>query len=480
MPALPLAGPSNYLRFLTADCERTVNWMPVNIEGQGKGGQTRYLKQCPGLKAFGSAGTGPVTALVQARGILYAAINGRLIRVASDATQIDVGAVDQFSYFTAVNNTQIAIASKTAMRVYDLDDLSMSSVELNFLGTSSLDVLDGYGILAQPGTTTFYITANQDFTVIDALQYASAEGSNGNITSLIVKNREIQILKEQNSEIWYDSGATDFPLTRNDGANIEAGSGAGRTLVKIGGVAYWLGKDASGGNVVFAMSGYAPQRVSNRALEEQLSEIDDVSDSYAFSYTDEGQSFIVLQVPGLQTTWVYDVSASMWHERAEYVNGVFQPWRATCHAYCYGKHFVGDASGQIYVMEHAWNMYGTDVMVRDRYTPTQASPTNQPQRFGMLQIECSVGEGVVDVSIVPSDPPYEVQTPRAAKLMLRYANDGTNIEGKSWKYLSLGKIGELKTRCRATMLGSARTRRWQIRVTDDIRCDVLDAIVNEV
>ena len=39
MPALSLIGPSYALQFNKADCERTVNYIPVVIEsGNGKGG----------------------------------------------------------------------------------------------------------------------------------------------------------------------------------------------------------------------------------------------------------------------------------------------------------------------------------------------------------------------------------------------------------------------------------------------------------
>jgi hypothetical protein len=44
MPALTIAGPSYALRNRSADVQRCINWVPVQIEsGVGKGGQTRQM-----------------------------------------------------------------------------------------------------------------------------------------------------------------------------------------------------------------------------------------------------------------------------------------------------------------------------------------------------------------------------------------------------------------------------------------------------
>lgn len=63
--------------------------------------------------------------------------------------------------------------------------------------------------------------------------------------------------------------------------------------------------------------------------------------------------------------------------------------------------------------------------------------------------------------------------------MLRYSDDGGST-WVNWRYLTLGNIGQFKARARATMLGSARDSVWQIHVTDDVTCNLLSAVVDEV
>ena len=467
MPSLPLAGPSCPLRAGRADLQRTIGWMPVLIEsGDGKGGNRAYLKQQPGLVALGSVLPSALRGLFVARDVLYAVAGAKLYRISSSwvATELgtlasSVGIVDG-----AANNTQLCIVDGANGYTLDLDTGVFAAVGSNWRGSTRVDVLDGYGVFADPDSTQFYLSANQDFSVIDALDFASAEGSTGNIIGHIVKHRELLILKQQTGEVWNDVGGVDFPLARNDGANIETGLIAPHSLQKVAGSAFWLGQDAKGEGIVFSMQAYQPIRVSSHALEEQLAGVSDLSGTWAWTYHQEGLTFYVLQVPGLSSTWVYELASGTWHERAEWVNGDYQPWRASCHALAYGVHVVGDSTGQLYELSPTASSNAGDVLIRDRITPHNAMPTLERRRFGSLQVDCTVGLGITAGA--------------QATLMLRYS-DNSGASWSNWRYLTLGAIGEYLARARATMLGAARDRVWHIRVTDDVRCDLLSAILDE-
>ena len=467
MPALPLVGTSYALRFSKADVERTINYMPVVIEsGQGKGGASGYLKQVPGLRSLANLGD-PIRGMVVARGALFVVAGSGLYEVSSAWASTSRGSVSGGSdpVGLAVNETQIAIACGANGYAYDLDAHTISGISTNWRGSNRVDVLDGFGVYAEPDSSQFYLSGNQDFTSLDALDFGTAEGSTGNIVAWLVKHRELLILKDNTGEVWYDAGGADFPLSRNDGANIEVGCSAVHSLQKSGGVAYWLGRDEQGAAAVFSMSAYQPQRISTHALEELLEQVDDLSGATAFTYHQDGLTFYVLNVPGLSTTWVYEVTSGLWHERAELVDGDYQPWRVTCHAFVYGLHVVGDADGNLYELDVSKNTNNGDTLVRDRITPHFAVPSLARQRVGSLQIECGVGQGIA--------------LGAEARLMLRYSDDGGKTWG-NWRLLTLGKIGQHKARARANMLGAARDRVWHIRVTDDVSCDLLSAVIDEV
>lgn len=465
MPALSLVGPSNQLRALKSDAQRTVNWMPTQIEsGTGKGGSAGYLKQIPGLRLLGNFG-GPARGLKTARGQLYGVFGNTLKLISSAWTGTGKGAIGTSSgpVDMAANETQLCVVDGGGY-VLDLDTSAFTSLSSPFPGSVRIGVLDGYGIASAAGTRQFSISGAEDFTSWDGLDFATAEGSTGSIIGFIVKHREILFLKELTGEVWNDVGGADFPLARNDGANIEVGCCAPQSLQKIGGVAFWLGRDENGTGVVFSMQAYSPQRISTHPLEEKLSGIEDLSGSTAFVWHIEGSSHYALNVPGLETTWCYDIAAGIWWEAAEWVGGAYQPWRVTCHAMAYGMHVVGDSSGNLYELDPTYSTNNGDPIIRDRITPHSAMPGMQRTRYGSIQIDCTVGDGLV--------------SGLAAKLMLRYSNDGGRT-WSNWRYLTLGSVGQYLARARATMLGVGRDRVWHIRVTDDVRCDVLSAVVNE-
>ncbi len=468
MSSLALAGASYQLRAPNTDRERTVNWFPCQIEsGNGKGGKTFYLKQAPGMTKVATL-AGPIRGFAVARDKLYVIAGNKLQHISStwNATEKGTLSSNEGGAETAVNNTQIAIVDGPNGYVYDLDAGSFAPIASSgFRGSKRVDTLDGYGIFADTEKAQFYLSAIQDFTTLDPLDFATAESSAGKLISFLVKHREALFFKDVTTEVWDDTGGTDFALSRNLGANIETGCSACYSLRKGDGIAYWLGRGEQGAAVVYRMSTYSPERISTHALEEALSSVDDLSTASSFCYQQEGHSFYVLNVPGLDTTWVYDLATNMWHERAEWVNGAYQPWRATGHAYCYGKHIVGDEDGNLYVLDPTVNSYDGDIMVRDRITPHQALPTLTRERFGSFQVDCETGIGL----------PLNVE----ARMMLRYSDDGGRA-WSNWRYMTLGKVGQRLARARATMLGASRDRIWHIRVTDDVPCNPISAVVNEI
>jgi hypothetical protein len=465
MPNLKLVGSSSALRSIKADSRRVVNWMPVPIEGgAGKDGAQGYLKQCPGL-ALKATGSGAVRGLMTARGVLYAVIGDGLYRVSSSFSLTHLGNVTASGAVSMQDNeTQLCVVAGTDGYVYDLDTGVFAQISDNWRGSVCAEYLDGWGVFAEPGAAQFYLSDNQDFSKFDALNFATAEGSPGEIVGALVKHRELLILKDRTGEVWYSSGDADFPLSRNSGASIEVGCVSGRTLRKVAGQAVWLGRDENGASVVFSMAAYQPIRISPFALEERLTALPDLTSAYAFVYVQEGQSFYVLQVPGLDTTWVYDLAANSWHERGEW-NGEWSRWRAECHAYAYGLNIVGGSDGKLYQLDPLSNKYGSDVMCREFISPHTPNPPLKKIRFSSAQFDCDVGEGLPDSS--------------EAHMMMRYSNDGAQ-NWHNWRFLTLGAIGQTKARAKAHMLGSARDRVWNVRVTDDVACNLLAVVINEV
>lgn len=396
--------------------------------------------------------------LCVANGKLYAVRAGDLLEIDADWRYRVVGSVVGGNVTMRANETQLLVLAVPNAYVYDFAAETLDIITGEW---SDADVLDGYGVLLEKGTSQFFVTAVQDFKTINPLSYASTEGNPGPNIAILTKHRELLILKDRTGEVWYDSGAADFPMSRNDGAPLEVGCSAFQTLQKLGGVAYWLGRDSGGQAVVFAMPGYIPQRISSHALEEALTGLD-LSEASAFAYHQEGLSFYCLNVPGLDTTWVFEVASGIWHERAEWVDGAFRPWRPVCHAHFNGIHVVGDADDNLYELDPETFANGADVLIRDLITPHTAVPTLERMRVSSVQLNCDVA----------------TSSTTERHLLMRYSDDGGR-SWSNWRVGSLGDVGRTKHRVRWTMLGSARDRVWHFRVTDPVMCNLISAVFNE-
>ena len=475
MPTLNLAGPSYALRNRRADVQRCVNWCPTQIEsGTGKGGAPAYLKQAPG-KFIQSQFGAPVRGMLETGGALYIVAGATLYRM-TGPSPVAVGTLLTSSGPVGMsdNKTQVCIVDGQQGYVYDTAAGGLTQISATgWRGSSQVATLDGYGVFAEPTGDQFYISGNQDFTKFNPLEFATVESSPGPIVALCVKHREVLVLKERTGEVWSDVGGADFPFARNEGAALEVGCAAAHSLATIDGAALWLSRDTTGGIGVTALQSYTPQRVSMHALEELLCSLQEeqVTAARAYVYRHEGLSYYVLQVPGLPTTWVYEMRSGIWHERCEWIDGDYAQDYGMCHAYHAGKHYVGGWDGIMYALDHTKSRSGgAGILMRERITPHNALPEAARKRFGSIQIDCGAGG---------NSTAGGTQWEAGGTILLRYSDDGGMTWG-SWRQIPLGQAGQYTVRARATMLGASRDRVWHIRVTDSVRCEPVAAIVDEV
>jgi hypothetical protein len=217
-----------------------------------------------------------------------------------------------------------------------------------FYGSKRVSNLDGKFQLVRPDTQQFYWTTGVDQgSSYDALDFASAEGAPDNIVAHLVDHRELWFFGVSSTEVWSPYPNGEQVYARNNGAAIEVGCAAAMTPRKIDNTIYWMGYDKLGQGIVWSAggsSGYTPIRISTQDLEDQVAKLPDVSGSYAWTYQDAGQTFYCLQIPGLESTWVYDASVQKWHERVDLDGANLKRWRADCHVFAFGVHLCGDSS----------------------------------------------------------------------------------------------------------------------------------------
>ena len=459
MSAVPIAGPSYNLEVRKADVQRSINLFPVVTES-GTAKAPAILQPIPGLSLFATLG-----AEVRGGRVVgdrcFVVADSTLYELDSAGTATSRGTLSTSTGFVdmAHGNTQLVMVDGANGYALTLSSNTFQTIGSNFYGSSRVAFLDGYFVFIRPDTGQFYWTAIDDATTLDALDFATAEGSPDDLVSVVADHRELWLFGENTTEVWINTGS-EAVFERNSGAFMEHGCAAAFSAQKMDNTVFWLGKDENGSGVVYRAQGYTPVKISTKAIDEQIQRSTDISGARAYTYQQDGHSFYVLNVPGLETTLVYDVASGAWHERAELVDGEYEPHRGTFHVYAFSKHLIGADDGKVYWYDTTKNTNNGDVLVRDRISPHAAAPGLSNIRFNSVELDCTVGGGKADGS--------------EALLMMRYSNDGGNAY-TGWRTASLGAIGERTTRARFLRCGMARDRVWHFRVTDDVSFAIVGA-----
>jgi hypothetical protein len=206
-----------------------------------------------------------------------------------------------------------------------------------FAGNSSrLAMIDGWFILAQngpPGGRNFYLSPlylgiGGDPTTgqigpngtgnWDATQFALADATGDNLVSLIEDQRQLWLIKERATEVWYDAGASQFAFQRLQGVLLQIGIAAAQSISRVDKGLMWLAANERGQNFVIRTQGFNYERVSTHAIDYAISTYATVSDALGWTYQEGGHEFYVLTFPTADVTWVYDLATNLWHERLSF------------------------------------------------------------------------------------------------------------------------------------------------------------------
>lgn len=461
-------GPSYTLRSVNVDCQRCVGLYPeMNETGRGKENEVAALVATPGLVTLLTLPGTPVRGLYTAsNGDLYAVAEDKLYYIDSNWASTELGTLQTNSgpVSMADNGFDLVIVDGSVhgyVLVFATDTFAQIT-DPDFLGANQVTYQDGYFIFNKLDTGQFYISSLNG-TDFDALDFASSEGNPDKIIGLISDHRDLWLFNDRTTEVFYNSGNADFPFERVQGAFIEHGCAARFSIAKMNNSVFWLGKDEKGQGIVYMASGYNPKRISTHAIEQAIQSYSNISDARAYAYQEFGHDFYVLSFPSANTTWVFDASTSLWHERVYLNDGQEERHRSDSYAFAYNKHVVGDReNGKIYHLSSDAEDDAGVAIKRSRTAPHVSSETKRVfyHKFE-LDIETGVG---IDGSGQGDNP----------QVMLEFSDD----HGHSWsneKWASIGRIGNRKKRALWRRLGSSRDRVFRVTITDPVRVTILGA-----
>lgn len=465
MAEFPFVGSSYTSRTTRLDAQRTVNLYPEISEDRNSR-TISALIGTPGLKLWKAVGTGPIRGMMKFNAQYAIVVSGvEVYRVDTLGNLLLLGTVSISNPMVSMASNGIEMMLVTGLAGYVINPIAATIepiANVAFTGADTVDYLDGFMLFNQPGTGRFQATGPYTSS-IDALDFATAEGSPDLLVSLIVDHREAWLFGETSTEVYYNAGGADFPFERITGAFIEVGCAAKFSPAKIDNTVFWLGADNRGFGMIYRAVGYQPQRISTHAIEHAIHQYTTTADAIGYTYQQEGHSFYVLNFPSGNATWVYDVAAGEWHERAyrDPASGQLGRHRGQCHMAFAGMNLVGDyQNGNIYQLDLETFTDNGDPLPRIRRCMHLSS---QERRVVYNALEVLFEQGVgLDTG--------QGQDPQA---LLRWSEDA-----KYWsneQSASMGKVGQTNARLKYNRLGSGRNRIFELTITDPVRVAIVGA-----
>lgn len=466
----PILGGSYVARSVNAADNRMVNMFPEVVpEGSG-GKEAGFLQRCPGLRVLATVGVGPIRGLWVTNGVAYVVSGSEFYSLSTAWVATLIGSVSGTGPVSMSDNgTQIFIACNPDGYIYNTSTNVLGPItDPDFPGAGSVGYIDGYFVFNEPNTQQFWVTSILDGTSIDPLDFASAEGYPDNVVALIVDHLEIFLFGTTSVEVWYDAGTPDFPMARIQGAFMEVGCEAAYSVAKLDNSVFFLGSDARGRGIIYRVNGYTPARISTNAIEFAIQSYGNITDAIGYTYQQDGHPFYVLVFPSAGTTWVYDVSTQLWHERAGFSDGQFTRHRSNCQMSFNDEIVVGDyQDGRVYAFD--LDVFADDGQIQRWLRSWRALPTGQNnlKRSAQhsLQLDCQTGVGLNTGQ--GSDP----------QVMLRWSDDaGHTWSNEHWK--SMGAIGAYGYRTiwrRLGMTEKIRDRVYEVSGTDPVKIAIMGA-----
>ena len=333
---------------------------------------------------------------------------------------------------------------------------------------------DTYGIYIKQSSNIFYISSSNDFSVVNALDFARNISLPDNLVAAISIREEVWFLSRDITTVWYDTGAEVFPFEPRTNLVLTYGCAAPYSLaLGHNNILFWLARNKDGARVVVMASGYDITVISSEPINTQLKRYSEVEDAIGFVYQWNGHVFYALILPTADKTFIYDLTTSSWHERQCRIPNALPSakeyrlgrWRANNFVYFAGKYLVGDfENGNIYELTDTEYLDNGELIPCERTTQVLQNNLNRIC-INSLQIDFEAGEGLTS---------GQGENPQA---MLQISHDG-GVTWSSELWRDMGRIGRYKARAKWNRLGTSRAPIFRLRITDPVYRVVLGAVAD--
>lgn len=453
---LPIWNGAYAARSLPQANQQLINWY---IQPTMSGGlSTNTLYGTPGLEQIATTGTNQqVNRGAHVKGGIAYYVNGnalyRLNRTVVDNEDIfsldSLGTVDGSGRVSmADNGTQLMILVPGGIG-YIFDESAGTPFSIitdpDFTANGNpqhVVYIDGY-FACTTDSKKFIISALNDGTAWDALDFGTAEADPDSIVAPIVHKNQLFIAGSETFEVYQNIGGSGFPFQRVEGFILPAGVSAPFTLHDHDETFMFVGAGPNDSPQIYAFTGTTAEVISTDAIDEFLRTLteEEIADAFGFIYAQSGSDFACFTIA--DRTLVFNMISRKWAERSSHiVSGSTisdTKWRVNSIITAYNRVLVGDAiDGRIGSLDlDLYEEYGSNI-IRTLVTLPFA---NQGNSFFVPYLELTVESGVGDNGT--PDPQIRMSRSKDGKTFTDEVSRG------------LGAVGEYNRRCIWRRLGRA-------------------------
>lgn len=441
---IPFGVQSYQHRSLPLSAQRMVN---CYLEAAPPGSKVAAANvQSYGVAPWTTIGNGPLRGGLVVNGVPYVVSGGSLYRVNSSGDGASLGVIPGLGRVDMTSDgTHVLVVANGFGYLYN--GLTLTQVaDTDFPGSLWCEYLDGYAVIGEPSSGRVWINETiTDWSTWNALDFATAEGWPDDTVGGLVDHRELFLFGRETTEVWYNSGNSDFPLERISTGFIEKGLLSTFGPGKHDNTVFFPGHDG----IVYRLDGFTPIRISTHSVEQAIEGYADKT-CVGMTWTEAGHSFYALKFA--DATWVFDISTNLWFERETYSE---TNWKGLFVLRAYDKWLVGDeTSNKIgYLDANTFTDWG--VTLRSSATAPSVFQENRWIFHNRLELMFEQGVGTSGQGENPM-------------VMLDWSDDG----GRTWsseQFRSLGKTGEYRMRAIWNRNGRSRDRVYRYAISDPVR-----------
>lgn len=340
MQPLPLPDGSYADEARPWTAQDVINWIPTQAESSGTRTPTKYMTP-PGLRPFVQAGTGPVRGTYNAEGRLLAVIGKMLYRISNTGVAIPIGTVPgvsrvAFAHNQITSGNEVLVVNGSAGYVYNTVEDSFERItDEGYPGGISATFIDGYLLQIEPARRYAFHSDLADAMSYNTLDRFTSEYRPDLLVALASSNNELILFSETSYEVFENTGASQQPF-RSRQITGDKGCASRYGVAVMDQRVLWLADDG----MFYAMEGYAPKRISTRAIEQSILGLN-WGQAFAEVWEEAGHSICYWTFPD-GMTWGWDASTGKWHRRRSYE---MKRWRANSLTKWGQKWIAGDFQG---------------------------------------------------------------------------------------------------------------------------------------